>query len=56
MGSSRRRGLVLLTASAVVVGLAIRYQRNALHRNELAQKNSGAPNFYVSVDRSGGGI
>jgi len=29
---------------------------SSMKNNELAQKNSGSPNFYVSVDRSGGGV
>jgi len=47
---------VLLVVAAVGIGLGIRYQSNAIKNNELAQKNSGSPNLYVSVDRSGGGI
>ncbi len=30
--------------------------RNSLRDNDLAQKNSGNPNYYVTVERSGGGI
>ncbi|KAI5866643.1 hypothetical protein GGS23DRAFT_551402 [Durotheca rogersii] len=51
----------LAAAAVVAAGLvaAVRYQRSALTRNELAQKQRSSPdqpNFYVSVDRSGGGI
>ncbi|KAL7628929.1 hypothetical protein AAE478_000446 [Parahypoxylon ruwenzoriense] len=50
-----------LAATAIVAaGLTamVRYKRYSLTRNELAQKSSSPdhPNFYVSVERSGGGI
>ncbi|KAI1192518.1 hypothetical protein F5X97DRAFT_329546 [Nemania serpens] len=48
-----------LLASILATGLAaagIQYQRTALVRNERAQREGQGPNFYVSVDRSGGGI
>ncbi|TPX10523.1 uncharacterized protein E0L32_008573 [Thyridium curvatum] len=51
---ARHRGLVIFTASALAVGLGIRYQANKLRQNDLQQKNAGG--LYVSVDRSGGGI
>jgi hypothetical protein len=38
------------------MGLGIKHQADAMKKNELAQRNSSARNFYVSVDRSGGGI
>jgi len=53
---ARHRGLVLFSVAAAGAAFAIRYRADTLRRNELAQKNSGSPNFYVSVDRSGGGI
>ncbi|KAI0099970.1 hypothetical protein GGR51DRAFT_564612 [Nemania sp. FL0031] len=49
----------LLLASLLTTGLAVagvQYQRLALARNERAQREGQGPNFYVSVDRSGGGI
>ncbi len=49
----------LLVASIVSTGLiiaGIQYKRMAIARNEQAQRNGQEPNFYVSVDRSGGGI
>ena len=46
----------MLTVAAASLGVALRYQANRMHKNELAQKNSDRPNFYVSVERSGGGI
>jgi len=55
-GNSRYRGLVMLTVAAGTLGLFLRYQSNRMRDNELAQKNSQRPNFYVSVERSGGGI
>ncbi|KAI1422900.1 hypothetical protein F5Y12DRAFT_760553 [Xylaria sp. FL1777] len=53
----RQRPLLLasvLTTGLIVAG--IQYQRMAIARNERAQRNGQEPNFYVSVDRSGGGI
>jgi len=46
----------VLTAAAATLGVFLRYQSNRMRDNELAQKNSDRPNFYVSVERSGGGI
>ncbi|GAW26192.1 hypothetical protein SAMD00023353_2400130 [Rosellinia necatrix] len=48
-----------LLTSVLVAGVAfagVQYQRMALARNERAQREGQGPNFYVSVDRSGGGI
>ncbi|KAI0541067.1 hypothetical protein GGR58DRAFT_457783 [Xylaria digitata] len=53
----RQRPLLLtsiLATGLVVAG--VQYKRMALARNERAQRNAHEPNFYVSVDRSGGGI
>lgn len=55
VNSARHPGLVLLTATAAAVGMGIRYQATAIKRNEVAQRTSNG-NYYVSVDRSGGGI
>ena len=54
--STRHRGLVLASAVVAGVALGIRYKAEQIRKNEIAQKNSAIPNFYVSVDRSGGGI
>ncbi|KAI0972693.1 hypothetical protein F4678DRAFT_48731 [Xylaria arbuscula] len=56
-GLLRQRPLLLasiLTTGLVVAG--VQYKRMAITRNERAQRNGQEPNFYVSVDRSGGGI
>ncbi|KAI1143042.1 hypothetical protein F5Y05DRAFT_140552 [Hypoxylon sp. FL0543] len=54
---TRRPGLALAAVAATGILAAVQYRRSALTRNEKAQKNSSdSPNFYVSVDRSGGGI
>ncbi|KAI0843197.1 hypothetical protein F5Y06DRAFT_292181 [Hypoxylon sp. FL0890] len=54
---TRHPGLALAAVAATSVIAAVQYRRSALIRNEKAQKNSpDSPNFYVSVDRSGGGI
>ncbi|KAH8889884.1 hypothetical protein GQ53DRAFT_825290 [Thozetella sp. PMI_491] len=52
----RRPGLVLAAFTVVGVAVGFRYQASKFRSNELAQKNSGSPNLYVSVERSGGGI
>ncbi|KAI0863704.1 hypothetical protein F4860DRAFT_48190 [Xylaria cubensis] len=50
----------VLLASVLATGLVavtgVQYKRTALARNERFQREGTAPNFYVSVDRSGGGI
>ncbi|KAI8965743.1 hypothetical protein F5Y11DRAFT_344054 [Daldinia sp. FL1419] len=54
---SRHPGLALAAVATAGIAVAVQYRRSVLSRNEQAQKNSaGHPNFYVSVDRSGGGI
>ncbi|GAW14332.1 hypothetical protein ANO14919_037330 [Xylariales sp. No.14919] len=53
----RQRPLLLagiLVAGIVVAG--VQYKRMAIARNERAQRDGQGANFYVSVDRSGGGI
>ncbi|KAI2614157.1 uncharacterized protein GGS25DRAFT_36750 [Hypoxylon fragiforme] len=56
-GLTRRPAVALAALAATGIAVAVQYQRTALTRNEQAQKNSpDHPNFYVSVDRSGGGI
>ncbi|KAI0428536.1 hypothetical protein F5Y09DRAFT_284707 [Xylaria sp. FL1042] len=53
----RQRPLVLagiLATGLIVAG--VQYKRMAIARNERAQRDGQEPNFYVSVDRSGGGI
>ncbi|KAJ4423738.1 hypothetical protein N0V82_001625 [Gnomoniopsis sp. IMI 355080] len=53
--ASRHPRLVLLAVTAVGVGLGVKYQALSMKKNELAQRMSN-DNYYVSVDRSGGGI
>ncbi|OTA94478.1 hypothetical protein M434DRAFT_394749 [Hypoxylon sp. CO27-5] len=54
---TRHPGLALAAVAATAIISAVQYRRSALTRNERAQKNSpDHPNFYVSVERSGGGI
>ncbi|KAL2133090.1 hypothetical protein VTI74DRAFT_2958 [Chaetomium olivicolor] len=48
-----------LTVAGVLLvgtGLGFRHVASTLAKNELAQKNSAASSFYVTVERSGGGI
>ncbi|RYP79605.1 hypothetical protein DL769_002844 [Monosporascus sp. CRB-8-3] len=58
--STKHRGLALFAlAAAGLAAAGVQYGRSAMRRNELAQRSgagSDAPNLYVSVDRSGGGI
>ncbi|TLS29786.1 hypothetical protein PpBr36_01055 [Pyricularia pennisetigena] len=54
--TNRNRRVVAVAASAAAVGMVIKLRADALKKNEMAQKNSAVPNFYVSVERSGGGI
>ncbi|KAI1395895.1 hypothetical protein F4819DRAFT_477071 [Hypoxylon fuscum] len=49
---TRHPALALAAVAATGIAATVLYKRTALSRNEKAQKNS----FYVSVDRSGGGI
>lgn len=54
---SRNRGVLAFTAAAATAAIiGWRYKSNAIKNNELAQRTHKAPNGYVSVDRSGGGI
>ncbi|KAI0175947.1 hypothetical protein GGR52DRAFT_337860 [Hypoxylon sp. FL1284] len=56
-GVTRHPGIAMAAVAMTGVLAAVQYRRSALTRNERAQKNSpDHPNFYVSVDRSGGGI
>ncbi|KAI0898545.1 hypothetical protein F4806DRAFT_364751 [Annulohypoxylon nitens] len=57
LGITRHPALAFTAVAATGIIAAVRYQRSAMTRNERAQKSSAEhPNFYVSVDRSGGGI
>jgi hypothetical protein len=38
------------------VALGIKYNSSNLAKNERAQRSTSDPNYYVSVDRSGGGV
>ncbi|KAL1874499.1 hypothetical protein Daus18300_003518 [Diaporthe australafricana] len=53
---SRHPRLALLALTAAGVTLGIKYQQDNLAKNERAQRATNDPNYYVSVDRSGGGI
>ncbi|OAA81446.1 hypothetical protein LEL_00991 [Akanthomyces lecanii RCEF 1005] len=53
----RNRGLLafgFLAATATTI--AFKYKSDAYRSNEILQQQRKAPNGYVSVDRSGGGI
>ncbi|KAK8105375.1 uncharacterized protein PG998_004154 [Apiospora kogelbergensis] len=52
----RHRGLYLVAATITGLAVGARYKASAIKRNEQAQKASDDPNYYVSVDRSGGGV
>ncbi|OTB06346.1 hypothetical protein M426DRAFT_319078 [Hypoxylon sp. CI-4A] len=57
LGVARHPVVAAAAVAATSILAAVTYRRSALTRNERAQKNSAEnPNFYVSVDRSGGGI
>ncbi|KAK0715809.1 hypothetical protein B0H67DRAFT_645506 [Lasiosphaeris hirsuta] len=53
---SRRPGLALAGLCVIGAGVGFNIVAAKMRENELAQKKSEASNFYVSVDRSGGGI
>ncbi|KAJ0118000.1 hypothetical protein J7T55_014451 [Diaporthe amygdali] len=53
---SRHPRLAIFALTAAGVALGIKYQSDNLARNEKAQRATRDPNYYVSVDRSGGGI
>ncbi|KAK3943844.1 hypothetical protein QBC46DRAFT_22262 [Diplogelasinospora grovesii] len=56
---SRRPRMILLGLTCVAVGFGFQSVSQKMKQNELAQRaaHSGEqPNFYVSVDRSGGGV
>ncbi|ROW16846.1 hypothetical protein VPNG_01699 [Cytospora leucostoma] len=54
--TARNPRIALFALTAAGVGLGIRYRATSLEKNEAAQRSSSHPNYYVSVDRSGGGI
>ncbi|KAI0022146.1 hypothetical protein F4780DRAFT_203936 [Xylariomycetidae sp. FL0641] len=51
----RHPALLMATMVAGSLGAVAVYRRSMLRANELRQRND-SPNFYVSVERSGGGI
>ncbi|KAK4251486.1 hypothetical protein C7999DRAFT_27902 [Corynascus novoguineensis] len=53
---TRHPRLTLAGLAILGTGLGFRHISSSYRDNELAQKNSAAQNFYVSVDRSGGGV
>ncbi|KAM3502625.1 hypothetical protein MY10362_004725 [Beauveria mimosiformis] len=42
--------------AAAATTMAFKYKSDAYRSNEIAQQQLKAPNGYVSVDRSGGGV
>ncbi|KAK0637322.1 hypothetical protein B0T17DRAFT_613925 [Bombardia bombarda] len=52
----RRPGLAFFALAMVGAGVGFKYMTTKIRNNELAQKNSSNGTFYVTVDRSGGGI
>ncbi|EGX92919.1 hypothetical protein CCM_04291 [Cordyceps militaris CM01] len=53
----RNRTLFVVSFFAAAATTAVfKYKSDAYRSNEIAQQQSKAPNGYVSVDRSGGGI
>ncbi|KAK9776664.1 hypothetical protein AB5N19_11214 [Seiridium cardinale] len=54
-GGLRRPGLALLALAASGIGAVFYVKNSSMRRNEAAQKNAQG-SYYVSVDRSGGGI
>ncbi|KAK3951286.1 hypothetical protein QBC32DRAFT_215370 [Pseudoneurospora amorphoporcata] len=52
----RHPRLAIFTLALAGVGATFKYVSTTIRNNELAQKNSPGSQFYVSVDRSGGGI
>ncbi|KAK7956039.1 hypothetical protein PG997_008539 [Apiospora hydei] len=52
----RHRGLYLVAATITGLAVGARYKASAMQKNEQAQKSSNDSSYYVSVDRSGGGI
>ncbi|KAF3024252.1 hypothetical protein G7054_g12310 [Neopestalotiopsis clavispora] len=53
--TSRRPGLAILTAAVGGIGMVFYAKNSAMRKNELAQKREQG-GYYVSVDRSGGGV
>ncbi|CCC06907.1 hypothetical protein SMACR_00932 [Sordaria macrospora] len=54
--SFRHPRLAIFTLALAGVGATFKYVSTTIRNNELAQKSSPGSQFYVSVDRSGGGI
>ncbi|KAK7926999.1 hypothetical protein PG985_003997 [Apiospora marii] len=52
----RHRGLYVVAATITGLAVGARYKADAMNKNEQAQKASNDANYYVSVDRSGGGV
>ena len=53
---TRRVRTLAAAATLAVVAVAFKYKSDAYRENEVIQRNHRAPNAYVSVDRSGGGV
>jgi len=54
--SRRRPGLALVGLALAGTALGFKHVATTIRNNEQAQKNSSTGNFYVSVERSGGGV
>ncbi|KAF7557220.1 hypothetical protein G7046_g6081 [Stylonectria norvegica] len=52
----RSRAFVVFAAAATVSAVVLKYKAGAITDNEVNQQTDKAPNRYVSVERSGGGI
>ncbi|KAJ4385956.1 hypothetical protein N0V85_007946 [Neurospora sp. IMI 360204] len=52
----RHPRLAIFTFALAGVGATFKYVSTTIRNNELAQKSSPGSQFYVSVDRSGGGV
>ncbi|KAK3339346.1 hypothetical protein B0H65DRAFT_297743 [Neurospora tetraspora] len=52
----RHPRLAFFTFALAGVGATFKYVSTTIRNNEVAQKSSPGSQFYVSVDRSGGGI
>ncbi|WYZ46374.1 hypothetical protein EsH8_IX_000599 [Colletotrichum jinshuiense] len=52
--ATRHRGLLLATMAVTAAVVGIRYQATSMKTNEQNQRSRNP--YYVSVDRSGGGI
>ncbi|KAF4971899.1 hypothetical protein FSARC_1404 [Fusarium sarcochroum] len=52
----RGKAVLAIAAAATATAAAFKYKAASLNHNDVEQRTTKAPNGYVSVDRSGGGI